>query len=217
MRRSVSLPWKKNFDAILQEWSGLLHAFLNYFGWEKRHLTMPMIRWMFRYRIHLGSLGFDAELADIPLLCTILERCHADRLTKMNAWVNRNGMESSVTSSLQMTSRPKEVIDLVNENTVLPWMFPPKHCTDLKDLHNLIAAKCPSLLDLGVSLTLPASTHVYTEYISQDLFSMSTIKVLRLSVGLHVTLEVRIWIRLQVPLAKTITVDAANGVDLDVQ
>jgi hypothetical protein len=32
-----------------------------------------------------------------------------------------------------------------------------------------------------------------------------------------VTLEVRIWIRLQVPLAKTITVDAANGVDLDVQ
>jgi hypothetical protein len=37
------------------------------------------------------------------------------------------------------------------------------------------------------------------------------------SVGLHVTLEVRIWIRLQVPLAKTITVDAANGVDLDVQ
>jgi hypothetical protein len=28
-----------------------------------------------------------------------------------------------------------------------------------------------------------------------------------------VTLEVRIWIQLQVPLAKSITVDAANGVD----
>jgi hypothetical protein len=152
------------------DWDGLLHANLNIFAQdeddvgsseaaEKLSRTKAMIEWMLQCRVNLCSLSFQAGFHEVPILIKTLERCGTGQLTKMCARLDTVSALMELANEIQDTYGDRQ---------------------RQKPLHDAIAANCPKLADLSMSVAFPTSPLDFSVAISQSLFSLPTITKLKI-------------------------------------
>ena len=183
--RSVSREWKILFDEAMPQWLGLLDANLDRY-WKASE-RKKVLDWLIRTKVRLGSLSFNVALFELLFIRDLLEACDTTHLFKMRAYLN-------VGRCLKMSSHQYETLvipDLIDlcDNAVLGELpsepLVVVYANHQKILHDSIAKNCPNLAVLSLTLTLPPLSSRDAPYISNDLFSMPSIRKLKISLGYH--------------------------------
>jgi len=157
------------------------------------------VQWMIKNRVSLAALAFNADRGDILLLEKLLNHCDTSQLTFVHAHINIGSGHYSkwVSEAYARTiDRYDTRITLLEmcKSLGVPYSHSPQR---LRQLHNAIALNCNKLCDLEVNVEFPqaaigttyrkfllATGTTHRDYFSEALFSMDSIRRLKLSVQL---------------------------------
>lgn len=160
---SVSPKWKSICDEIIpwSDWVGLLDLIYDSIHSDSAH---SLVCWLIRHKIRLGRLRIQKSTSleqtkDVELFTNLLKTCPTEDLLYLRCYAMH--FKNYCLSSADNLGH------------------------QLKKLHDLIAQKCPNLKKVCLSLMLPKTTPIYSDYISSALFSISSIEILSLYVGFH--------------------------------
>lgn len=160
---SVCSRWKDICDRNLRDVLGLLNADTDALP---MHTIIPCILWMCKYKLALGSLKVEAELEDIALLKYLLITCDTSHLTKVRAYIDREGRNLGYYQSEWIGRafyRGHPFIDLTDGEGLPPFQTMvqalgiPFHPTTQKDFHDTLAMHCPSVTNLAVTVAVPTN------------------------------------------------------------
>jgi len=173
--RSIERRWKEVLDQNLSKYLGLVDV--NFDAVPGRRLRKTM-RFLVRHQIKLGALNFSAPLHEYQQLVDFMQGCDMKNLCKMRAYYNIDNVRYSINT----TQLGGHVYDLTTPDRIADHVG--IQATSQKNIHDLIAGKCPRLKELAVKLVLPWNPSEYSAYISTSLFSISSIEKLKISLVL---------------------------------
>ena len=166
--------------------------------------VIPCILWLCKHKPIIGSLSFDAQLPDVPVLIKLLRSCQTEQLLTVRAYLRDTHLaqsDYSVSQWLAAEARRLGMNVTVDWNN---WGFyrETQTCAQInnlssvlgislnerrteKDLHDTLAAQCSNVSDLIIRVSIPvgSSRHDWSQHISSDLFSLQSIRKIKICLG----------------------------------
>ena len=190
---SVCRSWREICNQDLSVMLGRLNA---NFDALATGTIIPVAQWLVKHKLVIGSLKFDAELEDLPLLVQVLTECDTTKLVTVRAYVDRSYRRWSykasewISAAYHARAFQGHFVNLTNGSQDISFECKAKYlgvpvCNmTQKDFHDILASQCPNLATLSLTVSMPVRQDQVrcSEYLSSALFSLSSIT--KLEVGL---------------------------------
>jgi len=195
---SVCRSWREICNQYLSVVLGRLNA--NFDALDTGTI-IPVAQWLVKHNLVIGSLKFDAELEDLPLLVQLLTECDTTKLANVRAYVDKSYRRWSykasewISAAYHARACQGHFVNLTNGSQDISFECKAKYlgvpvCTmTQKDFHDILAAQCPNLATLSLTVSMPVRQDQVrcSEYLSSALFSLSSITNLEVGLCCHLS------------------------------